>query len=389
MENTIQLHDKKFRIMIPAEQIDKAVDAVAQRINADYAGKETPLFLGILNGSFMFMSDLIKKIEFQNELSFVKLASYDGTCSTGCVKSLIGLNNPIEGRHVIIVEDIVDTGESIEHMIKELEARNPASVEVCTLFFKPGSYRKTLPIKYRAMEIGNEFIVGYGLDYDQLGRSLKDIYGVMAAATAPAWLDGGRMLPLVEDFYTIQGEGFHAGKPAYFIRLGGCDVGCRWCDAKYTWNPKLYPPTDVQTVIDRATSCPAQAIVITGGEPLLYPLGVLTETLRERGLQIFLETSGSHPFSGVFDWVCLSPKRRQPPLDEAFERADELKVIVESEEDFEWAERNAARVGGKCLLFLQPEWSVAEKVMPAIVEYAKAHPQWNISIQTHKYMHIP
>ena len=350
MENTIQLHDKKFRIMIPAEQIDRAVDAVAQRINADYAGKETPLFLGILNGSFMFMSDLIKKIEFQNELSFVKLASYDGTCSTGCVKSLIGLNNPIEGRHVIIVEDIVDTGESIEHMIKELEARNPASVEVCTLFFKPGSYRKTLPIKYRAMEIGNEFIV---------------------------------------DFYTIQGEGFHAGKPAYLIRLGGCDVGCRWCDAKYTWNPKLYPPTDVQTVIDRATSCPAQAIVITGGEPLLYPLGVLTETLRERGLQIFLETSGSHPFSGVFDWVCLSPKRRQPPLDEAFERADELKVIVESEEDFEWAERNAARVGGKCLLFLQPEWSVAERVMPAIVEYAKAHPQWNISIQTHKYMHIP
>lgn len=138
MENTIQLHDKKFRIMIPAEQIDKAVDAVAQRINADYAGKETPLFLGILNGSFMFMSDLIKKIEFQNELSFVKLASYDGTCSTGCVKSLIGLNNPIEGRHVIIVEDIVDTGESIEHMIKELEARNPASVEVCTLFSNPG-----------------------------------------------------------------------------------------------------------------------------------------------------------------------------------------------------------------------------------------------------------
>ena len=156
----------------------EAVEAVAQRINADYAGKETPLFLGILNGSFMFMSDLIKKIEFNNELSFVKLASYEGTCSTGCVKNLIGLNNSIEGRHVIIVEDIVDTGESIEHMIKELEARNPASVEVCTLFFKPGSYRKTLPIKYRAMEIGNEFIVGYGLDYDQLGRSLKDIYVV-------------------------------------------------------------------------------------------------------------------------------------------------------------------------------------------------------------------
>lgn len=178
MENTIQLHDKKFRIMIPAEQIDKAVDAVAQRINADYAGKETPLFLGILNGSFMFMSDLIKKIEFQNELSFVKLASYDGTCSTGCVKSLIGLNNSIEGRHVIIVEDIVDTGRSIAHMYADLMRRNPASVEVCTLFFKPNSYREPLPIRYRALEIGNEFIVGYGLDYDQLGRNLKDIYVV-------------------------------------------------------------------------------------------------------------------------------------------------------------------------------------------------------------------
>ena len=175
MENTIQLHDKKFRIMIPAEQIDKAVDAVAQRINADYAGKETPLFLGILNGSFMFMSDLIKKIEFQNELSFVKLASYEGTSSTGEVKSLIGLNGSIEGRHVIIVEDIVDTGESIEHMIGELKSHNPASIEVCTLFFKPGSYRKQLPIKYRAMEIGNEFIVGYGLDYAEHYRNLPYI----------------------------------------------------------------------------------------------------------------------------------------------------------------------------------------------------------------------
>ncbi len=211
----------------------------------------------------------------------------------------------------------------------------------------------------------------------------------MAPATGFEQLDGGRCLPLVEDFYTIQGEGFHAGKPAYFIRLGGCDVGCRWCDAKYTWNPRLYPPTGIETVIARATACPAQAIVITGGEPLLYPLGPLTGALRDRGLEIFLETSGSHPFSGEFDWVCLSPKRQSPPLDEAFERADELKVIVESEDDFAWAERNAARVRPGCRLYLQPEWSVAERVMPAIVEYAKAHPQWNVSIQTHKYMHIP
>ena len=178
MQDIIQLHDRKFRIMIPAEKIDEAVTAVAERINRDYADKETPLFVGVLNGSFMFMSDLIKKIEFQNELSFVKLASYEGTSSTGQVRSLLGLNGSIEGRHVIVVEDIVDTGESIEHMLRDLEARRPASVAVCTLFFKPASYRKSYPIQYRAMEIGNEFIVGYGLDYDQLGRSLKDIYVV-------------------------------------------------------------------------------------------------------------------------------------------------------------------------------------------------------------------
>lgn len=202
-------------------------------------------------------------------------------------------------------------------------------------------------------------------------------------------LDGGHKLPVVEDFYTIQGEGYNAGKPAYFIRLGGCDVGCRWCDAKYTWNPKLYPPTDVETVIERATSCPAQAIVITGGEPLLYPLEILTNELHRKGLEIFLETSGTKPFSGHFDWVCLSPKKKQPPLPEAFERADELKVIISSNSDFRWAEKNAKLVGEKCLLYLQPEWSVAQRMMPAIVEYAKAHPKWKISIQTHKYMRIP
>ncbi len=178
MEDVVKLHDKRFRVMIPAAQIDEAVAAVAERINNDYKDKQTPLFVGVLNGSFMFMSDLIKKIEFNSELSFVKLASYEGTCTTGEVKCLIGLNHSIEGRHVIIVEDIVDTGESIEHMVRELEAMRPASIAVCTLFFKPGSYRKQIPIAYKAMEIGNEFIVGYGLDYDQLGRNLKDIYVV-------------------------------------------------------------------------------------------------------------------------------------------------------------------------------------------------------------------
>lgn len=202
-------------------------------------------------------------------------------------------------------------------------------------------------------------------------------------------LQDGALLPLVEDFYTIQGEGFHTGKPAYFIRLGGCDVGCKWCDAKYTWNPKLYPPTDINIVVERAVACKAQSIVITGGEPLIYPLQPLTTKLKERGLKIFLETSGSHPFSGTFDWVCLSPKRKQPPLEEAFAHADELKVIIESHEDFKWAELNATKVGKQCLLYLQPEWSQSAKMMQAIVEYAKSNPQWSISIQSHKFMHIP
>ncbi len=204
-----------------------------------------------------------------------------------------------------------------------------------------------------------------------------------------ALLDGGRKLPLVEDFYTIQGEGFHSGKPAYFIRLGGCDVGCRWCDAKMTWNPRHFPPVDIETIVERAASYPAQAMVITGGEPSLYPLGPLTEALHARGLQIFLETSGAHELSGSFDWICLSPKKQNPPVDTIFPRADELKVIIETEEDFRWAEANAARVSDHCMLYLQPEWSRSDAVMSAVVEYAKAHPRWNISIQTHKYMHIP
>ncbi|MBR2932193.1 MAG: 7-carboxy-7-deazaguanine synthase QueE [Rikenellaceae bacterium] len=199
----------------------------------------------------------------------------------------------------------------------------------------------------------------------------------------------GRRLPLVEDFYTIQGEGFHSGKPAYFIRLGGCDVGCSWCDAKYTWNPLSHPLVATDEIVERAASFEAQAIVITGGEPLLYPLDYLTQRLHAHGLEIFLETSGSHPLSGEFDWICLSPKRKQPPLAEAFAAASELKVIVETEEDLRWAEECAAKVGEKCMLFMQPEWSRSEQMTPTIVEYVKAHPQWNISIQIHKFMHIP
>lgn len=201
--------------------------------------------------------------------------------------------------------------------------------------------------------------------------------------------EGGRMLPLVEDFYTIQGEGYHTGKPAYFIRLGGCDVGCRWCDARFTWNPKQFPPQNVDEIVARAAGFPAQAIVITGGEPSLYPLDYLTSELKKKGLEIFLETSGAHHLTGSFDWICLSPKKQQPPQEELYYRADELKVIIESEADFEWAEINAAKVDKRCMLFMQPEWSRYGELVEPIVEYVKANPRWNISLQTHKFMHIP
>ncbi len=202
-------------------------------------------------------------------------------------------------------------------------------------------------------------------------------------------LDNGRKLPLVEDFYTIQGEGFHAGKPAYFIRLGGCDVGCKWCDAKNTWNPSVFPPVNTDEIVARAVAYPAEAIVITGGEPLMYPLEYITSELKRRHVEIFLETSGSHELSGAFDWICLSPKRQAPPLRSIYQMADELKVIVQTAEDIEWAEWNADRVGRHTRLYLQPEWSRYGKIIADIVEYVKAHPKWNISIQTHKFMHIP
>lgn len=212
-------------------------------------------------------------------------------------------------------------------------------------------------------------------------------------------LEGGRLLPLVESFYTIQGEGFHTGKPAFFIRLGGCDVGCRWCDSKESWNPDRFPPVEIEEIVRQAAATPAKAIVITGGEPMNYPLDRLCNLLKDYGLDIFLETSGSSPMSGKFDWICLSPKRNKPPREEFFPLADELKVIVETPEDFEWAEENrrkvleAQRCGNpsprKCMFFLQPEWSRMKQIAPAIVEYVKAHPEWNISVQTHKFLRIP
>lgn len=202
-------------------------------------------------------------------------------------------------------------------------------------------------------------------------------------------LMGGERLPLVEDFYTIQGEGHHTGKAAYFIRLGGCDVGCKWCDAKFTWNPKLYPPVDIQYIVDRALDNKAQSIVITGGEPTLYPLEKLITRLQQNNCQVFLETSGTNLLHSQIDWICLSPKRQQPPMEQMLQRANELKVIVETVQDFEWAEQNAVKVSKECLLYLQPEWSKYETIIPQIVEYVKQNPRWMVSTQTHKFMHIP
>ncbi len=176
MEKRIKLHDREFRVMISAEKIEEAISNIAEKINRDYADVECPILLGVLNGSFVFLADLARKLDFTCEVSFVKLASYEGCSSTGKVQELIGLNNSIEGRNVIVVEDIVDSGRSIAYTLQTLRAKKAASVKVATLFFKPNAYKESETIDYIALEIGNEFIVGYGLDYDQLGRELKDIY---------------------------------------------------------------------------------------------------------------------------------------------------------------------------------------------------------------------
>jgi 7-carboxy-7-deazaguanine synthase len=199
----------------------------------------------------------------------------------------------------------------------------------------------------------------------------------------------GSILPLMEAFYTIQGEGYHSGKAAYFIRLGGCDVGCHWCDVKESWDAQLHPPTAVADIIRDALAVPAKAVVVTGGEPAMYPLERLTGELKKNGVATFLETSGAYPITGTWDWICLSPKKTAAPLAECLAKADELKVIVHNNNDLEWGEKFAKQVRKDCKLFLQPEWSKAVQMMPVIVDYVMKHPEWNVSLQTHKYMHIP
>lgn len=193
----------------------------------------------------------------------------------------------------------------------------------------------------------------------------------------------------MEEFYSIQGEGFHTGKAAFFIRIGGCDVGCNWCDVKESWNPNHFPPKNVDDVISFALQSPAKTILITGGEPLNYNLDYLCMQLREHNFQTHLETSGSSKLTGNWDWVCLSPKKNKKPLDENYKVANELKVIIEDKTDFDWAIQNAKRVNDKTELFLQPEWSKADEVMDDVVEFVKQNPEWKVSIQSQKYMRIP
>ncbi len=207
--------------------------------------------------------------------------------------------------------------------------------------------------------------------------------------TQKTLLEQGAELPLMEEFYTIQGEGYHSGKAAYFIRLGGCDVGCHWCDVKESWDASLHPLTRTDLIIEHAFPFPGKAVVVTGGEPSMYNLEYLTKQLKLQGIQTFIETSGAYHLTGNWDWICLSPKKTSSPLIENLRNASELKVIVYNKSDFEWAEKNAETVSSNCKLFLQPEWSKAKEMMPQIVDYVMANPKWNVSLQTHKYMNIP
>lgn len=196
-------------------------------------------------------------------------------------------------------------------------------------------------------------------------------------------------LPLMEHFYTLQGEGAQTGRAAYFLRLGGCDVGCVWCDVKESWDASKHPLVNIAEMVNWVMQSGTQMAVITGGEPAMHALLPLTEALHEVNIETNIETSGAHPLSGNWNWVCVSPKKFKAPLDEVLVQADELKVVIFNKSDFEWAEQHAAKVGADCKLFLQPEWDQREKVTPLIIDYVKANPQWRISLQTHKYLEIP
>ncbi len=197
------------------------------------------------------------------------------------------------------------------------------------------------------------------------------------------------LLPLMEDFYTIQGEGFYQGYAAYFIRLGGCDVGCVWCDVKESWDASLHALLGVNEMSERAKASGSEIVVVTGGEPGMYNLSSLTQKLKLTGLRTHIETSGVYPLTGTWDWVCFSPKKFKAPDPSIFQQANELKIIIFNRSDFAWAEEFAEKVNPPCHLFLQPEWSKEKEMLPLIIDYVKANPRWQVSLQVHKYMNIP
>lgn len=193
----------------------------------------------------------------------------------------------------------------------------------------------------------------------------------------------------MEQFYTIQGEGYNTGRAAYFVRLGGCDVGCVWCDVKESWDVNAHPRLPLTDIVAAVTAHPGRNVVVTGGEPLMHDLGPLTQALQAAGCRTWIETSGAYPLSGQWDWICVSPKKFKAPLPQVLAHAHELKIIVFNKSDFAWAEEHARQVGPECRLYLQPEWGKREQMMPLIVEYVKENPQWQVSLQTHKFLDIP
>ena len=201
--------------------------------------------------------------------------------------------------------------------------------------------------------------------------------------------DKSDLLPLMEHFHTLQGEGRFTGQSAYFLRLGGCDVGCVWCDVKESWDMAAHPLTDVTQMVESVVNSGSNIVVVTGGEPLMHNLDHLTEQLQANGIKTHIETSGTHPLSGSWDWICLSPKKFKVPQDEVITAANELKIVIYHPSDFNWAEKYAAEVSPNCLLYLQPEWSKAAIMTPLIIDYILKNPKWIISLQTHKYLSIP
>ncbi|AEW85542.1 7-carboxy-7-deazaguanine synthase QueE [Flavobacterium columnare NBRC 100251 = ATCC 23463] len=198
----------------------------------------------------------------------------------------------------------------------------------------------------------------------------------------------GDMLPLMEEFYTIQGEGAYTGTAAYFVRIGGCDVGCHWCDVKESWNAELHPPTQTSIIVENAKK-QANTVVVTGGEPLTWNMEPLTTKLKKAGLRVHIETSGAYPVTGEWDWFCLSPKKTKLPVQEAYNKAHELKIIIYNKHDFLFAEEQALKTNPNAKLYLQPEWSKKDEVLPLIIDYVMKNPKWKISLQTHKYLNIP